>query len=189
MRGISAILVAAAAAVASATTIGSVTMDSSGNLAFHSGVKVAGAIAVGSFTDQEENAKASGFGQLTIKATAVPQATLNDQVRPKCNLREVSPPSSRGCLWPLLRRLPPESGRMPRPRWRLFAASPPGPGPASIGSPGGVRAGFALDRFFPRCHQSPSSLARAPCLARLFVHSFGCLSARSSAQWATSREP
>lgn len=128
MRGISAILLAAAAAVASATTIGSVTMDTSGNLQFHSGVKASGAIAVGSFTDQEENAKASGFGQITIKATAVPQATLNDQVRPKCNLQPVSPCNSFGCLRRFI-----SAGRPKRSygAWwctRFEAASPLGPG-------------------------------------------------------------
>jgi hypothetical protein len=78
MRCVAAIL--ALAVAAHAADVGSVVMGKDGSFTFQSGVQ-SGAIAVASYTDQDENAKQSGFGQLTVKTTAVAGSTANDQVR------------------------------------------------------------------------------------------------------------
>lgn len=78
MRCLAAVL--ALAVAAHAADIGSIVMAKDGSFTFKTGVQ-SGAIAVASYTDQDENAKQSGFGQLTVKTTAVMGSTPVDQVR------------------------------------------------------------------------------------------------------------
>jgi len=79
MRSIIALLVAAAAAAATASR-GSVTLGKDGKFTFHAGVIVSGSLASAVYTDQDDNAKTSGFGQITVRTTAVAGSTPEDQV-------------------------------------------------------------------------------------------------------------